>query len=101
LGIFWPNEDRNLGKTKFLHNGVFPCYSLYKTKDDKYIALAAVEEKFWLRFCEVFQIHTQLDRFYNQDQTLFNMLANIIGNLTQSEIAKLSESEDICLSVID
>ncbi|WP_156906578.1 CaiB/BaiF CoA transferase family protein [Alteribacter aurantiacus] len=33
-------------------DGELICYSLYKTKDDRYVALAAVEEKFWSNFCE-------------------------------------------------
>ena len=53
-GLFWPEADRKNKRVKFLHNGLYPCYALYQTKDHKYVALAAVEEKFWQRFCEIF-----------------------------------------------
>ncbi|OIJ11636.1 hypothetical protein BKP35_11910 [Anaerobacillus arseniciselenatis] len=33
-------------------NGDLICYSNYKTKDGRYIALAALEHKFWKNFCE-------------------------------------------------
>lgn len=101
LGIFWPDKDRKEGRTKFLHNGIYPCYSIYQTSDKKYIALAAVEEKFWLRFCAVFKIETQLDRFHCQDSELFNIVSKTISKYSQVEISKLVVNEDICLSIID
>ena len=100
LGIFWPDKDRELGRTKFLHNGVYPCYSLYQTSDLKYVALAAVEEKFWNRFCEVFKINTSLDRFYNKDQSLFELISAEIQKLSTKEIEAKIKDEDICLSII-
>jgi alpha-methylacyl-CoA racemase len=35
-----------------LLNGGLPCYALYRTLDDRYVAVGALEAKFWLRFCE-------------------------------------------------
>lgn len=100
LGIFWPKADRELGRNKFLHNGIYPCYSLYQTKDQKYVALAAVEEKFWLRFCEVFKIDTKMDRFHHEDAKLFDLIAQTIGQYDQKEIASMIADEDLCLSII-
>jgi alpha-methylacyl-CoA racemase len=100
LGIFWPKEDRLLGRTKFLHNGVYPCYSLYQTKDLKYVALAAVEEKFWNRFCEVFKIENTHDRFFNEDHSLFELISNEIQKYTTVEIESKISNEDLCLSII-
>ena len=100
LGIFWPKKDRAAGRTHFLHNGIYPCYSLYQTKDHKYIALAAVEEKFWNRFCEVFKIKSSHDRFYKEDQTLFELISNEIFKYTSYEIEVLIKDEDLCLSII-
>ena len=100
LGIFWPESDRLQGRTKFLHNGIYPCYSLYQTKDLKYVALAAVEEKFWIRFCEVFNILSSQDRFFNKDQSLFILISNELQKYTTSEIEFLIKDEDLCLSLI-
>lgn len=100
LGIFWPEEDRKQGRTKFLHNGIYPCYALYQTKDNKYVALAAVEEKFWNRFCEVFGIETKLDRFFNQDESLFKLISDKLHQFNQKEIESMIADEDLCLSVI-
>jgi crotonobetainyl-CoA:carnitine CoA-transferase CaiB-like acyl-CoA transferase len=100
LGIFWPENDRKKGRTKFLHNGIYPCYALYQTKDKKYVALAAVEEKFWNRFCEVFGIETKLDRFFNEDESLFKLISDKLHHYSQKEIELLITDEDLCLSVI-
>ncbi|MFA6235684.1 MAG: CoA transferase [Bacteriovorax sp.] len=100
LGIFWPDSDRKSGRTKFLHNGIYPCYTLYQTKDCKYVALAAVEEKFWNRFCEVFKIKSSHDRFYNKDQSLFEIISKEIQKYNVQEIELLIKDEDLCLSVI-
>lgn len=100
LGIFWPKNDRDANRTKFLHNGIYPCYSLYQTKDLKYVALAAVEEKFWNRFCEVFKIKSTHDRFYKEDQSLFDLISGQIQHYTVSEIESLIKDEDLCLSII-
>lgn len=100
LGIFWPQADRESGRTKFLHNGIYPCYSLYQTRDHKYVALAAVEEKFWNRFCEVFKIKSSHDRFYNKDQSLFELISTEISKHSQNEIESMIKDEDLCLSII-
>ncbi len=101
LGIFWPEADRIIGKNKFLHNGLYPCYSLYQTKDKKYVALAAVEEKFWERFMDVFNINTQMDRFHHEDSKLFDLLAETFSSLSQREIAEKIQNIDLCLSIIE
>ena len=32
--------------------GAYPCYALYETKDGRWLAVGALEEKFWRRLCE-------------------------------------------------
>jgi crotonobetainyl-CoA:carnitine CoA-transferase CaiB-like acyl-CoA transferase len=32
--------------------GGYPCYAIYETKDNKYLAIGALEEKFWANLCE-------------------------------------------------
>jgi crotonobetainyl-CoA:carnitine CoA-transferase CaiB-like acyl-CoA transferase len=46
----------HLGATKGpfedLLNGGVPCYNLYRTQDNEWLALGALELKFWQQFCE-------------------------------------------------
>ncbi|PIK15859.1 CoA transferase [Halobacteriovorax sp. JY17] len=100
FNAFWPRSSRHL-RTKFLHNGLYPCYSLYKTADDKYVALAAVEEKFWIEFCEVFELNIpKEERFNHQDDKVFRAISKCFLSLTQKEIKKITERHDFCLSLI-
>ncbi len=39
------------GASRELLNGGVPCYGLYKTSDERYMALGALEPKFWMVFC--------------------------------------------------
>lgn len=99
FGPFWPQATRDK-MTKFLHNGRYPCYSIYKTKDGKYMALGAVEEKFWDRFCEIFSLDIPATLRFNPDDRLFEKISESFKSLNQSEIIAMSENEDICLSEV-
>ena len=100
LRPFWPLKIKEMGMRKFLHNGRYPCYSIYKTKDNKYIALAAVEEKFWTRFCELFSLNISPPERFSTDRSIFKKLAQKFSSLSQDEIMTLVKTEDICLSKI-
>ncbi len=100
FGIFWPKKDRHHQRKKYLHNGKYPCYSIYQTKDEHYLALAAVEEKFWLRVCEVFQIDKTIDRFYDKDESVFKLISDKFSSLTAADIKSKVGDEDLCLSII-
>ncbi len=100
LRPFYPKKIMNIGMRKFLHNGRYPCYSIYKTKDNKYIALAAVEEKFWIRFCEIFSLDITPPLRFSTDQTIFKKLSQKFLSFSQNEIMAMVEKEDICLSKI-
>jgi crotonobetainyl-CoA:carnitine CoA-transferase CaiB-like acyl-CoA transferase len=34
-------------------SGALPCYGLYRTKDGRYLAVGALEPKFWEAFCDI------------------------------------------------
>ncbi len=41
------------GPGRDLLNGGVPCYGLYRTRDGRYLAVGALESKFWVRLCEI------------------------------------------------
>lgn len=47
-------EEPSPGET--ILSGVFPFYNLYEAKDGRWLAVGAVEEKFWRRLCEVLRL---------------------------------------------
>ena len=97
---FWTDKLRAENRTKFLHNGKYPCYSLYRTKDGNWIAVAAVEEKFWREFLGLFSIALgPMDRF-STDSAVFHKVAQSIAHRSTAEIEDLLKNKDICVSLI-
>jgi crotonobetainyl-CoA:carnitine CoA-transferase CaiB-like acyl-CoA transferase len=47
---YYPASIQQRTPATFLHNGRFPSYNIYRTADGGYLAVAAVEPKFWERF---------------------------------------------------
>jgi alpha-methylacyl-CoA racemase len=100
LHPFWSRTLRDQKKTKFLHNGAYPCYSLYRTLDGHYVAVAAVEEKFWTNLRETFSIGLPLDRRFETTTEAFDTVAETFAKLTTSEIESMSQNKELCLSIV-
>tara|TARA_R110000868_G_scaffold377142_6_gene642414 strand:+ start:767 stop:1687 length:921 start_codon:yes stop_codon:yes gene_type:complete len=101
LSPFWPKACREKGIMQTLHNGRYPCYSIYRLGDGQYAALAAVEEKFWQRFCEATGVEIEPSlRFHFADQTIFKQVSAVFSKLSSADVSKLIEQHDMCLSLI-
>ena len=82
--------------------GGSPRYNIYKTQDEGYLALGALEEKFWLRFCEVINLPTKLIN----DQKNPNSTKEAIAKIIQKYPTKhwkdiLSDEINICCSIVN
>lgn len=97
---FWSKKIRAEKRTKFLHNGAYPCYSLYRTLDGQYVALAAVEDKFWIDLLQTFPITLPLERRFETGAEAFNAVAEVFNNLTANEIESRSQNKELCLSIV-
>lgn len=97
---FWSKAIRDQKKTKFLHNGAYPCYSLYRTKDGHYVAVAAVEEKFWTDLISTFSISLPLSERFKTTPDAFDIVAETFAKLTTAEIETKSKDKELCLSIV-
>lgn len=97
---FWPKADRQKKRTKFLHNGAFPCYCLYRLSDGHYAAVASVEDKFWESFIKIFNINLDLDSRFNTDIETFNQVANVLQTYDSKRFLEIATNNDICLSLV-
>lgn len=97
---FWSRELQEQKKTKFLHNGAYPCYSLYRTKDGHYVAVAAVEDKFWSDLIETFNIPLPLERRFDTGPLGFQTVSAAFAKLTTNEIENKSKDKEMCLSIV-
>ncbi|MFP5387097.1 MAG: CoA transferase [Bacteriovoracia bacterium] len=100
LHPFWSSTLRGQKKTKFLHNGAYPCYSLYRTSDGQYVAVAAVEEKFWNDLRETFSIDLPLERRFDVSDEAFDKVAATFAKLSAEEIERKSQNKELCLSIV-
>lgn len=74
--------------------GEFPCYNVYKTKDGRFVSLAAFEEKFWENFCKSFDAKNLLKK--RMDKSSVKNVAGIISAKTLGEIMDLSSLNEFC-----
>lgn len=97
---FWSKKLREEKRTKFLHNGAYPCYSLYRAKDGNYVAVAAVEEKFWTDLTSTYGIGLPLNQRFETNPVAFDAVASVFAKLTTNEIETLAKDKELCLSIV-
>lgn len=100
LHPFWSKTLRNQKKTKFLHNGAYPCYSLYRTLNGHYVAVAAVEEKFWQDLKETFSIDLPLEKRFETSEEAFGAVSAVFAKLSADEIERKAQNKELCLSIV-
>ncbi len=100
LSPFWSKELQSQKRTKFLHNGAYPCYSLYRLKDGNYVALAAVEDKFWSDLIDLFHISLPLEKRFDRDPQAFQKVSDIFAKMDTSEIENMTRDKELCLSIV-
>ena len=84
-------------------NGNLVNYNVYKTKDAEWIALGALETKFWNNFCEmVGQKGWKRENIWELSIHVFpyDEVQHLFLNKTLSDWLKLSKGIDVCLSPV-
>jgi crotonobetainyl-CoA:carnitine CoA-transferase CaiB-like acyl-CoA transferase len=78
--------------------GGLACYQVYKTKDNKYISLGALEPKFWAAVLKIIGKEDLINKqFIEEEQiALKNELKNIFLTKTRDEWLALFEGQDVC-----
>ncbi len=87
-----------------LLSGKVPCYSTYETKDHKYVAVGALEKKFWDNLCHVLK-RPDLKRHHWQNETAdFELAKKELGHVfsreSQAYWVRVFDKEDCCVSPI-
>lgn len=83
--------------------GAFPCYNVYKTKDDKYISLGCVEPWFWANLCRVVGredfIPYQYDTGAKRDE-IFTYFREVFQAKDRDEWFQILSQTDICVGKV-
>jgi len=80
----------------------FACYNTYETADGRYIALGAVENRFWRNLCSILQIEEYGDLQYDETRRgeIIDRLRAIFAGRPLSHWHELLAEADVCYSPI-
>jgi crotonobetainyl-CoA:carnitine CoA-transferase CaiB-like acyl-CoA transferase len=84
-------------------NGGKACYEIYRTKDNRYITVGALEYKFWKNFCKVIgkeELIDQLDAPLEKQRLMKQEVQAAIYKKTLTEWLELFEGIDACVSPV-
>jgi crotonobetainyl-CoA:carnitine CoA-transferase CaiB-like acyl-CoA transferase len=82
-------------------SGALPCYSIYETADGRYMAVAALEKKFWERCCETLQRPDLIQQhlvFGTEAHEVRAELAAIFKSQPQSYWIAIFDKVDCCVT---
>ena len=88
--------DPSLARGQSLLNGGYPCYSIYKTKDEKYMSLGALEPKFWKNFCEIVGREDLLPQQFSREAEIKEEIAVIFKSKTRDQWTESFADQDVC-----
>lgn len=83
--------------------GERPCYCLYQTSDQKFMAVGALEEKFWVQVCEILKQPEWKARYFDQGekaQQLKREVAAVFAGQTQQYWRACFAEVDCCVTPI-
>jgi crotonobetainyl-CoA:carnitine CoA-transferase CaiB-like acyl-CoA transferase len=102
LPNYWTSgEMPNRGELTL--NGGKACYEIYRTKDNRYISVGALEYKFWKNFCKVIgkeELIEKLDEPQEQQRLMKQEVQAAIHQKTLEEWLELFEGIDACVSPV-
>jgi len=84
-------------------SGRYACYHVYETKDGRYMALGALEPKFWENFCETIGRRELILKQYLEGEErlrLIEEIQKIFKTKTQKEWVELFKNADACCEPI-
>jgi alpha-methylacyl-CoA racemase len=81
-------------------NGRYPCYRVYRAGDGRWMALAALEPKFWKAFCELVDRPDLLDRAFDEDGAA-DEVAAIVASRTRPEWETFLKDADVMMEPVN
>ncbi|MFS0777315.1 CaiB/BaiF CoA-transferase family protein [Neobacillus sp. 3P2-tot-E-2] len=102
LPNYWTSGEK-LNRGELTLNGGKACYEIYRTKDDRFLSVGALEYKFWKKFCQVIgkeELIDQLDEPLEQQRIMKQEVQTAIQQKTLTEWIELFEGIDACVSPV-
>jgi alpha-methylacyl-CoA racemase len=91
----WPQPGRALV------TGGSPRYNVYRTRDDRFVAAAPLEEKFWQTFCDAVALPAEARDDRRDPQASIRAVAARIREKTADEWRAAFAGKDLCCNVVN
>jgi len=85
-------------------SGGIPCYNIYGTQDGRYMALGALEPRFWSAFCRAVERPDLLERQFDtgsRGEDVINQLEEIFAEKTMNEWVEFLSGVDCCCEPVN
>ena len=80
--------------------GASPRYQIYRTADDKFLAAAPLEQKFWENFCRLVEVPETLCDDAIDPQATRAEVARLIAARTAAQWQQRFEGHDVCCTIV-
>jgi crotonobetainyl-CoA:carnitine CoA-transferase CaiB-like acyl-CoA transferase len=80
--------------------GAVPCYAVYRCADDRYLAVAALEAKFWTRFCTALGMPQWQKRQFDRSGATHRAVAKRLRTRPQAEWVAQLVPLDCCVAPV-
>jgi alpha-methylacyl-CoA racemase len=90
----WPKRGADLV------TGGSPRYQLYPTADGRYVAVAAMEDRFWANFCDMIDLVPHLRGANAPSETVKAVVGEKLASRTAAEWSMAFLGKDVCCSVV-
>jgi crotonobetainyl-CoA:carnitine CoA-transferase CaiB-like acyl-CoA transferase len=104
MAPYLPYLKTDLKRGEMELTGSIPCYNVYRTRDDKFVTLGALEPKFWTRFLQMINrmdlIEEQLAK--GEDfKRVYNEVQQVFLSKTRQEWLEFFRDEDVCVEPVN
>jgi alpha-methylacyl-CoA racemase len=90
----WPKPGGDLV------TGGSPRYNIYRTRDERFLAAAPLEQKFWENFCDALEVPKSLRDDSRDAEATRAAVAGLVRARTADELRKLFEGRDVCCTIM-
>lgn len=100
--LYWESAEEPKGSATLL-SGLFPCYSIYETKDGQYISIGALEHRFWINLCQKLGREDFIPYQFTQGEKreeIFRFLQDTFRQKTREEWMRELKDIDVCFGKV-
>ena len=94
-------QEEPVGPATMHLNGRFPCYRMYRAADGRWMALAALEPKFWVAFCDLVERPDLVARQFEDSAEMTAEVTAVFASRTRAEWEDLSRDADVMLEPVN